>query len=136
MKKIKLILFLIIVTIVFFMPKTLNKFVSWYTDAGAKIGQATGKKMADKFDFNFYSSKESLGSEIQNVEKAAFENNVDVYVKTLNSKDFVQYTKEKPYSITDKNNINYIDKNSHFKSSLKKNSDGKVIGIQLEQQSK
>lgn len=136
MKKIKGILVLVIVAIVFFAPKTLDKFVAWYTDAGAKIGQVAGKKMADKLDFSFYSNKETLGSEIQSIEKAAFENNVNVYVKTLTSKDFAQYSKEKPYNITDKNDINYIDKNAHFKSSLKRNNSGKVEGIQLEQVNK
>lgn len=136
MKKIKLILFLIIVCIVFFAPKTLSKFADWYTNAGAKIGQVAGKKMADKLDLSFYSNKEPLGSEIQSVEKAAFENNVNIYVKTLTSKDFAEYTKEKPYNITDKNDINYIDKNAHFKSSLKKNNSGKVEGIKLEQVNK
>jgi hypothetical protein len=48
----------------------------------------------------------------------------------------VKYTKERPYSIADKNDVNYIDKNTNFKSSLKKNMLGKIEGIQLEEQKK
>lgn len=133
MKKIRMFIILGIVAIILFVPGVVKKFSTWGTNKVANLSENVGKDGAKLIQYSQFNNTTLNGASILSAFAVGKTNNISVFVKTFKNANFTEYTKNKPYNITDKNNPNYIDNNAKFKFTLRKSTSGAVQSIQAVQ---
>lgn len=129
----KVVIVIVIISIIVFRPNLVKKFSTWGTNKVASFSEDFGNKEAKSMQINQFNNVTLTGVSILSAFAVSRKYKVPVFVKTLKSNNFIEYTKDKPYNVTDKNNSNYINNNSKFKFTLRKNASGVVQAIQAQQ---
>ncbi|CAM3748885.1 hypothetical protein HAHI6034_05860 [Hathewaya histolytica] len=125
-KTIKDIILIILILIFILSPDIRTNICNFVFDKMANASEKVGKNVGNIIVINNLDGQAKYKiSEIQDIIDTAYKNNITVRLKTLKDKEF------KEFSSKNKLDIKALNKNSKFIAKSRKNSENKLISVDL-----